>query len=75
MNAKVMSEIQMLQEITKDIRIMRARMEQLADRLGEMREEMADHRGRMETRVGVIAAGVSIFFGSVAAWVVKHLGP
>lgn len=74
----------MFEQVTQDIRALRTRVDthidtqvehlgDIAKDIARIREEMADHRGRIETRVAMIATGISMLAGSVAAWAVKHL--
>lgn len=85
MNVKVMSDNQMLQEITQDMRALRKRIDghiddqvdrlvKISDDISKIQIDMAGHKGKIETKVGMIAAGISVLTTGAVAWVVKHWG-
>ena len=83
MNAKVMSEQQMFEQVTADIRALRNRVdghiddqverfERVAKDIAKIQVDMAGHKGRIETKVAMIAGGISVFVTGATAWVVRH---
>ena len=85
MSIHVLSEQEMLEQVTQDIRALRSRVDRhiddqvdrlvkISDNIAKIQVDMADHRGRIETRVAMIAGGISVLCGGAVAWVVKHMG-
>ena len=83
MNVKVMSEQQMFEQVTQDIRALRNRVDghiddqverftEMAKDISKIQVDMAAHKGRIETKVAMIATGVSVIATGATAWVVKH---
>ena len=83
MNVEVMSEIQMLEQVTQDIRALRKRVdghidgqverfESMAKDISKIQVDMAGHKGRIEAKVAMIATGISVLATGATAWVVRH---
>jgi len=85
MNVKTMSETQMLEQVTQDIRALRNRLDghvtyqaekfaDIAKDIAKIQVDMAGHKGRIETKVAMIAAAISILATGITGWVVKQWG-
>lgn len=85
MGSEVKSKVQMLEKIFDEQIRQRERMDrhiegqveqfaEINDKIGGLREDIAGHKSRIETRVGVISSGISLGVAGVVAWFVGHMG-
>ena len=85
MDTAIMSENDMLEQIMKDVRQMRAqqaehirdvtqRFTDMAEDITRMRVKTAWQRGKVDAKLAAITAGIAIVSASIATWVVNRFG-